>query len=289
MVPTIQNILFPVDFSRSCAAMAAYVKRAAAILGAKVTLAHVFDLTSHNGFELYVRPLSEIAEEHQELARGELDSYLTSEFPVAECPRILLSGDVATEIAQLARTRAFDLIVMPTYAGSFRRMLLGSTTAKVLNDADCPVMTTQHAQEAVPRPMEHREWLCAIGLDANSEATLRYASCLAAAARAKLTLIHAIPRVDPNLRTQLGPEEQVECAELGEARRRLDELRRQAGSEAPVRIAVGPVKEALLQEVRRSDADVLVIGRNPQSRAGGRMRDLTYAMVRDSPCPVASV
>ena len=65
----IKNILFPVDFSPSCVAMAAYVKRAAAIFGARVTLVHVFDLTGHNGFELYVRPLSEIAEEHRELAQ----------------------------------------------------------------------------------------------------------------------------------------------------------------------------------------------------------------------------
>jgi len=33
----IENILFPVDFSLSCAAMAAYVKRAAVICGARVT------------------------------------------------------------------------------------------------------------------------------------------------------------------------------------------------------------------------------------------------------------
>jgi hypothetical protein len=41
---TIQNILFPVDFSPSCIAMAANVKRAAVIVGARVTLVHVFDL-----------------------------------------------------------------------------------------------------------------------------------------------------------------------------------------------------------------------------------------------------
>jgi hypothetical protein len=92
MATTIQTTLFPVDVSRSCAAMAAYVKRAAAILGARVTLVYVFDLTSHNGFELYVRPPCEIAEEHQDLAREELHSYLAAEFPVADCPRILLSG-----------------------------------------------------------------------------------------------------------------------------------------------------------------------------------------------------
>ena len=285
----IENILFPVDFSPSCAAMAAYVKRAAAICGARVTLVHVFDLTGHNGFELYVRPLPEIAEEHRELAREKLDSFLASEFPVAECPRMLLSGDVAKEIAHFTRTHGFDLIVMPTHAGSFRRMLLGSTTAKVLNDVDCPVLTTQHAEDVVPRPMEHREWLCAIGLDANSEELLRYASRFASAARARLSLIHVVPAADLSSPIQLGLEDQGESAEKWEARRRLDELQRTVGCQAPVRIAVGPVKEALLEEARRSDADVLVIGRGAQSDARGRMRDLTYAVVRDSPYPVASV
>ena len=64
---TIQNILFPVDFSPSCAAMAAFVKRAASIFGAGVTLVHIFDLYSHDAFQLYVRPPSEIAEEQEVL------------------------------------------------------------------------------------------------------------------------------------------------------------------------------------------------------------------------------
>jgi nucleotide-binding universal stress UspA family protein len=143
---TIQNILFPVDFSPSCIAMAPYVKRSAAMFSAKVTLVHVFDLYSHDAFQLYVRSLSEVAEEQQNLARDKLDSFLKSEFPVGECPRILLSGVAATQITQLARTNGFDLIIMPTHADLFRRMLLGSTTSKVLNDADCPVLTAQHVQ-----------------------------------------------------------------------------------------------------------------------------------------------
>ena len=64
-------------------------------------------------------------------------------------------GDAATRIAEVERERGLDLIVMPTHAGVFRRMLLGSTTAKVLNDADCPVLTTQHAETIVPRRTEH--------------------------------------------------------------------------------------------------------------------------------------
>jgi hypothetical protein len=64
---------------------------------------------------------------------------------------------------------------MPTHAGTFRRMLLGSTTAKVLNDADCPVATSGDGETIAPRPLEHREWLCTIGLGEDSERVLRYA------------------------------------------------------------------------------------------------------------------
>lgn len=286
---TIQNILFPVDFSASCVAMAPYVKRAAVIWEAKVTLLHVFDLYSHDAVQLYVRPLSEVAEEQQSLARVKLNSFLKTEFPIEECPRVLLAGDAARKIVHLARTNDFDLIVMPTHAGFFRRTLLGSTTAKVLNDADCPVLTTQHAETISPRQIEHREWVCAIGLSADSERVLQYASRAAAAVRANLTLVHVIHANGTDLPIQLDLEERLQSAKREAASRRIEELARAAGSHAPVRIATGAIKDTLTEEADRLRADVLVMGRSPQSGALGRLRDLSYAVVRDAPCPVLSV
>jgi len=290
----ITNILFPVDFSPSCVAMASYVKRAATLFGAKVSLIHVFDPASYNGFELYLgRKPSEIAEEHQTIGRDRLNSFLRDEFPVSEHPRILVAGDAATQIAEVAKT-GFDLIIMPTYAGTFRRMLIGSTTAKVLNDADCPVLTSRHAQKIAPRPLEHREWLCTIGLDEDSERVLRYAHLAAAEAHSNLHIIHAIQATDPNLPVQLDgeeqiQEEQIQSEEKRQVRQRITDLQRRVGSRASVRIVVGPIKEALLQVARRFDADALIVGRGPQSGDRGRIRDLTYAIVRDSPFPVLSI
>jgi len=288
-VPLIEKILFPVNFSPSCVAMAAYVKRAAILLKATVSLVHVVDPASYSGLELYVRPASEIAEEHREIGRERLDSFLTTEFPVAQCPRILASGDAASQIAHVARDSGSDLIIMPTHSGFFRQMLLGSTTAKVLNDADCPVLTSRHAETIAPRPLEHREWLCAIGLSSNSEKVLRFASRAAAEVRARLSIIHAVQAGDPDLPVELDLEEQVHSVERQRAGRRISELQQIVGSEAPVRIAVGSVKEALLEAARQSDADALMIGRSPRPGAHGRMRDLTYAVVRDSPFPVLSI
>jgi nucleotide-binding universal stress UspA family protein len=116
LMALIENILCPVDFSPSCVAMAAYVKRSASLFGAKVSLVHVVDLASRNGFELYIRSTPEISEEHRNIGRDRLDSFLTAEFPLPQCPRILVSGDAATQIAQVARDARIDLIIMPTHA-----------------------------------------------------------------------------------------------------------------------------------------------------------------------------
>lgn len=284
----ITNILFPVDFSPSCIAMASYVKRAATLMGARVSLIHVFDPASYNGFELYLRPPQEIADDHQKVGCDRLNSFLQAEFPLSEHPRMLFAGDAAAQIAEVARS-GFDLIIMPTHAGNFRRMLLGSTTAKVLNDADCPVLTSRHAQTIAPRPLEHREWLCTIGLGEDSERVLRYAHQAALEAHSNLHIIHAIQTTDPGLPVQLDLEERIQSEETQQVRQRIVDLQRRIGSQAPVRIVAGPIKEALLEAVRRFDADVLMIGRSPQSGAHGRIRDLTYAMVRDSPFPVLSI
>jgi nucleotide-binding universal stress UspA family protein len=284
----VSNILFPVDFSPSSIAMGPYVKRVAAIFSARVTLIHVFNPISYSGLEVYVRGPVEIAEDHRELARERLDAFLPHEFPPADYPRILESGDVAATITETARN-GFDLIIMPTHAGVFRRMLLGSTVAKVLNDADCPVVTSRHAETIAPRPMEHRELLCSIGLSENSERVLRFAHRAAAESGAHLYILHAVQPVGRKLPVRLDLEEQVQSGERQLARERIAELQRKVGSQAKVCIAIGPVKEALLEAMRQFDADALFIGRSPHPGAQGRLRDLTYSMVRDSPFPVISV
>ena len=142
----IHRILFPVDFSDACAAMTPIVERTASIASAEVTLLHVLEPPSC-GFEPWVRPLREAKRDLRLVAREKLHSFLQSEFP--HSLRVLVEGEAGSRIAQVAREHHFDLIIMPSHANVFRRMLLGSTTAKVLNDltyvvvrdAPCPVLS----------------------------------------------------------------------------------------------------------------------------------------------------
>jgi nucleotide-binding universal stress UspA family protein len=272
----IDRILFPVDFSPSCASMAPFVQRAATLFKSSVTLLHVCDLMSHNGFELCVRSPQEIAETHLCVAQDDLESFLAPEFPQATCRRILRSGDAAAEVVEVTRTENIDLIVMPTHAGQFRRLLLGSTTAKVLDQVDCPVLTTKHAETIVPAPLEHRVWLCGVSLTCDSERVLAFASRAAVTAGANLSLIHVVDAHAP-----------IEAERS--ARRRMEKLFQKVGWEGDFKIAVGSGKQAVLEAARTCDADLVVIGRTLGSGPFNQVQSLSYELIRDSPCPVVSV
>jgi nucleotide-binding universal stress UspA family protein len=84
-------------------------------------------------------------------------------------------------------------------------------------------------------------------------------------------------------------EERLQSAKREAASRRLEALQSVASSHALVSIAIGPIRDMLTEAARRLRADVLVIGRSPRSGVLGRLRDLSYAIARDAPCPVLSV
>jgi nucleotide-binding universal stress UspA family protein len=284
----IDNILFPVDFSASCIAIAPHVKRTAEIFGARVALINVVDPASHNGFELFVRSPREIAAERESIAWHKLITFLNSEFPPAKCSRFLWAGDPAVQIADVASQGDFDLIIMPTHAGLSHQILLGCTTAKVLDLADCPVLTTEHAETIVPNGLTHQQWVCGLDLGPGSKRALFVAGRAAAQAGARLVLVHVIASGDRDS-VQWDDDEQIASDECKQARGLLDNLRNAVGCEAIVKVVKGSVKGALIDAARNFDANMLIIGRSTRSGAVRGLRGLMYNLARDSPCLVLSV
>ena len=284
----IRKILFPVDFSPACEAMAPLVVRTATIFSARVTLLYVLEPAA-TGFELTVQTLREVEEYRAKAAEERLQTFLAGPLPADTCERLVRDGLAAETIAAVANQQGFDLIVMPTHAGAFRRMLLGSTSAKVLDSASCPVLTTQHAETISPGPLQHRRLLCAVTLQSDASRLMAYAAGLAADMHASCTLVHVIPASEPQSAIQLDLEERLQSAERRSAQQRMERMAQAAGLTAKVHIAIGPVKEALIEAARLLEADVLLIGRSPQTGPSGRLPDLSYALVRDAPCPVLSV
>jgi nucleotide-binding universal stress UspA family protein len=169
LMPLIKKILFPVDFSDSCLGAARYVEAFAGRFEAEIKLLHVVGMGEHT-----------LAEELLPGRRRQLDAFLADELKYFSTERVCVTGDAASEIVDAARRWSPDLVMMPTHRlGSFRRLLIGSVTAKVLHDLDCPVWTSAHVETAPPLEQIHcRRVLCAVDLAEGSRSLLEWVAWL---------------------------------------------------------------------------------------------------------------
>jgi nucleotide-binding universal stress UspA family protein len=190
-------------------------------------------------------------------------------------------GDPAKEIIRLTAEAKIDLIMMPTRGcGRFRQLLLGSVTAKVLDDATCPVWTDAHMDQGKqPVSVSMKNIVCAVDGHKSATTTER-ALDLAKTFSATLRLIHVIPEID------ITPE--VAKARW-EAQKDIGDFQDQEITDPDVCIRRGTVSEMIRQAALENNADLLVIGRGHLQAFLGRLRTHAYAIIRDSPCPVLSV
>jgi nucleotide-binding universal stress UspA family protein len=181
--------------------------------------------------------------------------------------------------------------MMPTHGlGDFRRHLLGSVTAKVLHDLECPVWTAVHAETAPQFEQIHcRRILCAVDFTERSERLLEWADWLAGKFHASLGIVHAMSEVEPSLSSSwnLGMEFQQYVSER--ARREIDGLQARVGTTAQVFINPGRPDVVVAGAATELTADLLVIGRRSEAGVVGDLLHSASAIVREAPCPVVSI
>ena len=265
-----RKILFPTDYSDRCKAAARMVETFTGHFQAEATFLHVVEpLTYHD-----LPPAIDSS------GGDKLKAWLANDFKHFDVKRVLAHGDPAHKIVEYARTMPADLIMMPTRGyGTFRRFVLGSVTAKVLHDAECPVWTGVHMEQVAPlETIVFRNVLCALDLGKQSALALQWAARFASEFQAKLTIVHVIPGVG-----DLGGERTPRVtAQLGQ-------LQASAGSDAEVRIVAGEVPAAVQSCAEETKADLLVIGRSIEEGITGRLRTNAWGIILRSPCPVISV
>jgi nucleotide-binding universal stress UspA family protein len=285
----IKHILFPIDFSERCCSAVPFVESVASRYDAKVTLLSVaqpfyYAAMGDPGGLAGIDP-GELLRDLKE----RLGSALNKEFSGFRVERVAELGDPAQVVTEFARTQGVDLIMMPTHGyGPFRSLLLGSVTAKVLHDAQCPVWTAAHVAEAPCRDhIACRSILCAVDGTPNSVPLMKWASDLAKDAGATLRLVHVIPGMEGFQTRQMDREFELEMGK--EARATMELLQDSAGVKVPLCITAGNVAERVHDEACRNGTDLLVIGRGAMHEALGRLRTHAYGIIRRSPAPVISV
>jgi nucleotide-binding universal stress UspA family protein len=286
----IEHILFPVDFSIQSRAMNSDVEWLATHFNTRrVTLLHVFEVpASWYGAAQAPPMLAPDFLEYAAEAKQRLESYAIK-LPESRIQRLSVQGSPAWHIAQVAREREADLIVVGTHGyGPLRRLLLGSVAMKVLHDVKCPVWTRPaHPGSATAPIHEISRILCSIELSKETVPLLRSAKGLAADFGASMRLVHCVPQ------TASMPygycDASLSLSMMNWAREEIARMQNEAGTDFPVDLTEGLIAEDIAELATKHDADLVVIGRGRAQAAFGSLRTHSYEIIREVPCPVLSL
>jgi len=286
-----KKILLPVDFSERAIGAARYAEALADHYGGEVNILHVIPAPHYEfgALEAGGSMIGDLYANRRKVLEQQCATFLTEELPKLQAVRVVKEGDPSREIVLYAHDLGMDLIVMPTHGyGPFRRFILGSVTSKVLHDADCPVLTGVHLEEAPePERIHFQTVLVAIDLREHSQQVLRWAHELAATQKARLILAHVTPSIEGKAGEYFDPDWRLHLAD--QAKSAIDKLQAQVGSSAEVVVEGGEAHLAVCELASQQKADLLVIGRGSAAGVFGRLRTHAYSIIRLSPCPVVSV
>jgi nucleotide-binding universal stress UspA family protein len=280
-----------VDFSNPSPGAARYAKALAVKFNAKVILAHVLQpiYISGGGAEPAEAMAGQLYAQLAESLRKRLADFQAEHFDGFATQSVLLQGGPAEEIVRFAHDEKVSLIVLPTHGyGPFRRFILGSTTAKVLHDAECPVFTGVHLSDLpLPEKVKFSNVLCAVDFGKQSVKVVEFGNALANAYGGKLHLLHALPPLEHGEARFI--DNAYQAAVEADSRRRAASLMEAARVKAELIMEHGTPSKVVHAAAESVKADVVIVGRHAGTGLLGRLRPHAYSIVRESPVPVVSV
>ena len=292
----IRTILFPTDFSKAVIEMVPYVREMAERFSAHVTVLHAFNLLHDYNWtppfemtcqsERTVIPYTPALQELRDERQHRLEEFARDQFPRVPCIVRVEDGESADVIELVTQSENADLIVMPTRGlGKFRRLLLGSVTAKVLHDVSCPVLTGVHEPDPAIAPGSgYRSIVCAVALDSEGDAVLKTAGFLAQTYGARLCVVHM---------ESTASSEHDEQASADVVRHAFQRALTADGGKTQVDVKVcvrdAAIPEGIRNTALEEKADLIIVGRGHETGNFSRMRSHLYAIIRESPCLVLSV
>lgn len=146
-MPSIRNILCPIDFSETSSEALEYTIQLAKANSASVHLLTVMEPLVFN--ETIPDNYAKIADEMREAREHLLDK--TAEELQVVAPHVKITTqlitqfDAADAILEVATENAIDLIVMGSHGRrGLSRVLMGSVAESVMREANCPVLILKH-------------------------------------------------------------------------------------------------------------------------------------------------
>jgi len=289
----IRKILVPIDFSDRSGPAIEHGVNIAKHFDAETVFLHAVPGVSYQAAfasslpgGLLWTPGPELERDLSERLRRLVDSVVPEQ--PGEC--LVIKGAVDAVIAETVKKLGIDLVVMPTAGvGPFRRYLLGSVTAKVLNDTDCPVLTGAHVEDGEAFAVHPiRRIGFAVDLDEDGRRAAQAAADFAAAYQAELLGVHALPTIALGGDGAFGSPQMAEMAET-HAREQLTQLLKGVGAQGEIVIEQGPPERVVPHIAKEKELDLLVIGRHGNDGLLSGLQTHAYGIIRHAECPVLSV
>ena len=282
-----KKILFPVDYSTYCDAVAPYVREMAQRYSARLALVHAY---AGEAFLYGEMPAGYgvMLERARDYEQGRLREYAAQKFPDQRAETYVEFHEPGTAILKAVEHESTDLVMMATHGrGPVRRLLMGSVTAKTLHDVSAAVWTGAGRVLIDHEPrIPYQSILCALDESDEAEPVLQLAASMACAYGANLWIVRVLEIPMASAEVDMAPyiRDSRDAVEFG-----LRELKGKLKIEAPSAVIEGTVAEGVRDEAVRRHADLIVTGRGHARNRLGRMWSSLYPIIRESPCPVLSV
>ncbi|SFH01505.1 Nucleotide-binding universal stress protein, UspA family [Halopelagius inordinatus] len=273
--------------------------------GASAAFDHVLDIAAAHDSTVYVLNVADTTHDSVVRMRGQITDVLEEEGERIVAEAADRAGgrgvDTVTEVVQgephraildYADARDVDIVVMPTRGRrGLERLLVGSTTERVVRRADVPVLTIRPDDE-VSVEYPYRNVLVPTDGSDCAAAALSMGTDVATAESAALSVLSVVDL------TSLGYDVRadVRLSTLEEAAEEIVEDAAASASAAGVESVTGTVEHgtsihrAILSYVEESDIDLLVVGTH--GRTGFNrylLGSVTEKLLRTSPVPVLTV
>jgi len=293
------RILVPTDFSRNAEEALRFAVPLARQLGGKITLLHSIDWQVNPQMRSAPGVIDTINKVAKDAAEHRLESLARTKVPQELLEKTIVEfGPAQVGIPEAARELKIDLIVISTRGHTgLQRILLGSTTARVVRYASCPVLTVRPVAGAtkISRPKTANlgpivtRILVPVVFSEGCTSTVRFATTLARIMQAQLTLLHVIAPLPLDCSRYIAEVQQYDAEVKLDAKQKLKSLAatlpQNIQSEVMLRQNIPHL--GIIRAAREHRCDLITLPtRDLTSLKDFVLGSTAEKVIRHAPCPV---
>ncbi|HYL13384.1 MAG TPA: universal stress protein [Terriglobales bacterium] len=289
----LKSILCPIDFSDFSVAAYRYTLSLAEYYQARLVCLHVVELWQYPfaDYAAYEVDYAKFSRAINEGGEKRLREFVNKHSVNGIRPDLVVQqGNASDCILSFAQARNMELIVMGTHGRrGFDRMVLGSTTDRVMRKAACPVLVVSNpSQNVLTTGPDGRHRLSRIlyctDFSLRSERALDYAISLAAEYSAELTMLH-VAEDAPDLASA-----EALIATRTEQLDRLIPDDKRGNLKLKTAVRVGKPYEEIVRHAGEAQISLIAM----TARGGDALNravfgSTTYRVIQLGPCPVLAI